>query len=185
VNKPLRILSVCTHNRTRSVIAAALLAEHLNTAGIAADVRSAGTLATGDPAMDQAVRLLQAAGHDVSEHRSQQVTRELVSGADLVCTAEAAHVVWIAGHWPDMFTRTFTLPEVVKLGDSVGALEDQQMAEWTARLAAGRPPARDYMEPGLIPEMADPTGGPNQVWEAAFARIDSLTSRLAALLRRT
>ena len=95
---PLRILTVCSHNRTRSVMMAALL-DQLLTERLGADsvvVRSSGFGPPGLPAIDDAVRAMRRRGLDVSHHRSTTTTSALVDGADLIITAERDHVVKIA-----------------------------------------------------------------------------------------
>src|SRR6478672_11551773 len=97
MSEPLRVLCVCTHNRTRSVMTGGLLQRHLTRLQIPATVDTAGTQPGGQPAMERAVRLLADRGIDVGEHRSQPLTDDLVLGSDLIVTAERAHVVAIAG----------------------------------------------------------------------------------------
>lgn len=180
---PLRVLTVCTHNRTRSVIAEALLDRALHARGIDAMVRSTGTHAEQLPATDGAVRLLAERGIDVGAHRSRRTNDKAVSGADLIVTAESDHVVWIAGRWPDAFAKTFTLPELVTLGARAGGRRGRPIGEWLAELAPHRPPASSYLEPDVVAEVADPTGGPRRVWATSFAEIERLTTELAELLR--
>jgi protein-tyrosine-phosphatase len=181
----LRVLSVCTFNRTRSVLTRALLDEHLRRTGSPAEVLSAGTLGAGDPPTERTVRLLAARGIDVSAHRSRPLDEHLVAGADVVVTAERDHVVWIAGRWPGAFRRTFTLPELVARaealpanGDASGASELFDVDAWLGALAVGRPAALDYLDAD-VGELADPTGQAPGVWGAAFEQIDDLTRRLA------
>jgi protein-tyrosine phosphatase len=180
VIEQLRVLSVCTHNRTRSVLVGALLREHLRDAGLAADVATAGTAGSGLPATDPTVRLLGTRGIDVRGHRSRPLDERAVAGADLVVTAERDHVVWIAGRWPGAFRRTFTLPELVaRLGDR--PLVGRDVAAWLDEVAAGRPTAMEYLD-AEVGEIADPTGRAPRAWDTAFAEIDDLTRRLAAAI---
>lgn len=180
------MLCVCTHNRTRSVLAAGLLAAYLAAAGVDAVVESAGMAAPGEPPTDPTVRLLAARGIDVAAHRSRRADAEVVGAADLVVTAEPDHVIRVAGAVPDAFARTFTLPELVELGERVGGRGGRPVAEWVTALGAVRPDRLAFLDAadaGAIGMVADPTGQPPRAWDVALARIDDLTSRLARLLR--
>ena len=182
MSEPLRVLCVCTHNRTRSVMAGGLLQRHLTRLQIPAAVSTAGTQPGGQPAMERAVRLLAVRDIDAGEHRSQPLTDELVHGADLIVTAERAHVISIAGRWPGAFRTTFTLPEIVALDAGAGRKGDS-VADWLARVSIGRPGGLDYFDARDIGEIEDPTGKQPNVWDRVFAEIDALTNDLAAALR--
>ena len=182
MSEPLRVLCVCTHNRTRSVMTAALLQRHLTRVKVPATVSTAGTQPGGYPATDRTVRLLAERGMDVSDHRSQPLTDDLVLGSDLIVTAERAHVVSIAGRWPGAFHNTFTLPEIVALSRSVGR-EGGSIADWLARVSIDRPGGLDYFDAQDIGEIEDPTGRQPGVWDRVFAEIDTLTNDLATALR--
>lgn len=180
---PVHVLTVCTHNRTRSVLAAALLWEHLKRLDVSSRVRSAGTMADGHPPTEATVRLLRGRGVDVSNYRSMRLLPELVEGAHLIVTAEAEHVVAIAGRWPDAYERTFTLPEVVALGARVGPRAGRPVGEWLDEINRHRRPSATYLDPGSVPEVADPTGESRRTWNTSFAELDRLTADLAELLR--
>ena len=96
---------------------AALFQEHAAARGVAATTLSAGSAQGGKPPTDTAVRLLAGRNLDVAHHQSATISDATVSGADLIFTAEQAHVISIAGRWPEAFDRTFTLPELVTLGE--------------------------------------------------------------------
>src|ERR1041384_1800548 len=98
----------------------ALLRTHLRAAGIDVQVRTAGTHAEGKPAMDRAVRILKGHGVDVSGHVSAALDADPVPAAALSVTAEKDHVVDIAGQWPDVYHRTYTLPELVQRAQEAG-----------------------------------------------------------------
>lgn len=176
------VVTVCTHNRTRSVIAAALLAEHLDRLGVDGNVRSAGTVAGGLPPTPRAQDLLARRGHDVSGHLSTCLSVEWLSEADLLLVAEPRHVVWIGGQSPDALGRAFTLPEFVLLGERVGPRRGRDLASWLAGIDRIRPPRSAYLQGGGLPMIADPTGGRARRWSATFAEIDQWCGRAAALL---
>jgi protein-tyrosine phosphatase len=186
VSGDLRVLCVCTHNRTRSVMMAALLTHHLAAGGTRATVTSAGMASAGEPPTDQTVRMLAARGIDVRSHRSRRVATTLVADADLTVTAEPDHVIGVAGAAPEAFARTFTLPELVELGERVGGRAGRPLAEWLAALGAQRPDQLAFLDAadaGTVGAIADPTGQPPRAWDTAVTTIDDLTRRLARLLR--
>lgn len=180
--RSLHILAVCTHNRTRSVMMSGLLEEHARHRGLNVVVKSAGfSEAGGEAPTDTAVRLLTGRGIDVSGYRSHYLSNSGTTGADLIVTAEHGHVVTLAGRWPHVYNRTFTLPEVVGLGERVGGRGRRPPTEWLAVLHAERLDPFQYLNTA-VGEIADPTGGSPARWSACFSQIDDLTARLIALL---
>ena len=178
----LRILSVCTHNRTRSVMMNALLQQHAERAGRSFVFRSAGfSEAGGELPTHNAVQLLAARGIDVSGYLSHFLSKPGVVGADLIVTAERRHVVTIAGRWPEVCDRTFTLPEIVELGERVGPRGALTHQQWLDAVQTERPSPLDYLD-HPVGEIADPTGKSADRWSTCFAQIDDLTARLIALL---
>ncbi len=109
---PVRVLTVCTHNRTRSVMMeamlASMLAERLG-AGVV-DVESSGFRTAGLPAIDDAIAAMGRRGLDIGDHRSRETSVELVERADLIVTAERDHVVHVATLSSTAFRRAMTLP---------------------------------------------------------------------------
>jgi protein-tyrosine-phosphatase len=177
-----RILTVCTHNRTRSVLFEALLGRHLHECGVDAQLASAGTGVPGFPPMPEVVEFLATLGIDASHHESHRVDASAVSDADLVLTAEVQHVVHVAGTWPGTFGRTFTLPEFVGRAEAVGPRAGRPVALWVAEIAADRKGGVDYLHDRSVPEVDDPTGGPPAAWSSSFVSIDGWCRRAAELL---
>lgn len=167
----LHILTVCTHNRTRSVLMAALLREHLARRGVSAEVATAGFLDEGLPPTEMTVRLLAARGIDVSDHRSRRVTRELVDWADLIVTAEQSHVVRIAGDHPGAFERTFTLFELAERADRAGPRGGRGWSEWLQVANQGRPQGSAYLG-SPVPSVVDPTGLGSREWSRVVEQLE-------------
>lgn len=171
----LRVLTVCTHNRTRSVMMAALL-ERMLTAALGVDVvmvRSAGFGPAGLPAIPDAVDAMERRGLDVSGHRSSEITTRLVDGADAILTAERDHVVKIAALSPPAFPRAMTLPEFVERAAIAVPTEgcgDQAVRELMEMLTANRA-AGEYLR-SAVPEIDDPTGSPTRAFEAAVVALE-------------
>src|SRR4051812_30156704 len=67
------------------------------------------------PAIPDAVDAMRRRNLDVSGHRSRQADAQIVRSADLILTAERAHVIRIASIEPAAFRRTMTLPEFLAL----------------------------------------------------------------------
>jgi protein-tyrosine phosphatase len=85
------ILVVCVGNICRSPMAEALLRNALR-GQEEITVESAGLGAlVGNPASDYAVELMDERGIDISSHRAQQLTPDLVSKADLILVMESGH----------------------------------------------------------------------------------------------
>lgn len=89
----MRLLFVCTGNTCRSAIAEALARREAIERGLAdVEVSSAGTSAwDGAPASDGALLVALERGLDLSMHRSQQLTRELVQSHDVVLAMGPHH----------------------------------------------------------------------------------------------
>lgn len=99
-----RILLVCTGNICRSPMAEALLRERLKGSGH--EVRSAGTAALlGHPADPMAIEVAARAGLDIREHRARQLSRAMLSSADLVLAMDRSHVAWVTERFPEMRGR--------------------------------------------------------------------------------
>ncbi|MEN0061480.1 MAG: low molecular weight phosphotyrosine protein phosphatase [Myxococcota bacterium] len=88
-----KLLFVCSGNITRSPIAAALAVEQALTLAIDVEVQSAGTLRIdGAPANVQMEAAAREVGIDLSRHRSQPLTEELVRWADFIAAMEPHHL---------------------------------------------------------------------------------------------
>jgi protein-tyrosine-phosphatase len=92
--EPMRVLFVCTGNTCRSPIAEAL-ARRLATGRKLSEISvgSAGTAAwDGAPASDGALLVAMERSVDLSTHRARLLTRELVSGSDLILAMGPHHL---------------------------------------------------------------------------------------------
>ena len=90
----MKILFVCSGNTCRSPLAEAITRRLLSDAGRTdVEVASAGTNAwDGSPASDGALLIGIERGLDLSEHRSRQLTPQIVSESDLILVMGPPHL---------------------------------------------------------------------------------------------
>jgi protein-tyrosine-phosphatase len=90
----MRILLVCTGNTCRSAIAEGLARKLIIERGLSdVEVQSAGTSAwDGAPASDGALLVGMERSLDLSQHRAQTLTRDLIGDADLVLAMGPHHL---------------------------------------------------------------------------------------------
>ena len=90
----MRILFVCTGNTCRSAIAEAIAHKLIIERGLSdVELSSAGTSAwDGAPASDGALLVGMERGLDLSQHRAQTLTRDLVRDAELVLAMGPHHL---------------------------------------------------------------------------------------------
>jgi protein-tyrosine phosphatase len=181
---PFEVVFVCTGNRFRSPLAAALFREAARELPVT--VRSSGILDVGSiSAMPEAAENARRLGVDLSDHRTTWLPAATVEDADLVLGFERVHVATAVVEAGAARERTFTLPELVELLElDYGAAQGEPLER--ARAAVGRAAAR-RRESGRqagYPELADPLGLGDRVARDTADQIGALTSRLAVLLFR-
>ena len=163
-------------------MAAALLAKRLDDAGLKAVVTSAGLLFDGRPATDHGQAVMAGRGLDTSGHRSRKLRPELLQGLDLVIGMARSHVREAVTMAPDIWSRAFTLKEIVRRGESLGGRSPgEPLDDWVARLHSGRR-LPELLGESASDDVADPIGGPRKSYERTATELDDLTARLARLL---
>ena len=152
-------------------------------ASVAPDVviGSAGLLFDGRPAERNAVRALARRDLDLSGHRSQIISAELLRDASVIIGMERLHVLEVADLDEDLFARSFTLPELVQSIDVMGPrAEGVDLRSWVERSGTLR--VRDgYTAPDPSTEIADPMGGTGRAFRACADEIDQLLEAFADL----
>ena len=116
--RPNRLLFVCTGNICRSPLAHRIAAARGRATNIDLEVQSASTLGLVDrPADGRMTRVATEIGLDLSPHRSQPLTAELVRWADQTWVMEVAHHAFACSLAPECADR------VRLLGREVGVDE--------------------------------------------------------------
>ncbi|WP_395154208.1 hypothetical protein [Ilumatobacter sp.] len=174
---PLKILTVCSHNRTRSVMTMVMLQSMLDAqlGDGAAIVRSLGFGPEGIPSIPDAVAAMKRRGFDTSQHRSRKVTAKNVGPADLILTSERNHVVKIAAMSPQAYRQTMTLPEFLSLAELDDSPPAESVRDWVGGLTASRS-ARSYMESD-VGEIIDPTGSAPRAFEKSVVGMEEMCRR--------
>lgn len=110
-NSKFQILFVCSGNSCRSPLAEGLLRVKLPVRlQDEVEVKSAGTLGIEDsPAARYSVELVQEMGGDISNHRSQSLTEELMRETDLVLAMASEHVDYLHEEFPQYRENVFLL----------------------------------------------------------------------------
>ena len=123
-----KVLVVCTGNSCRSPMAAGWLNRKLAGKGWTAE--SAGVAAWGGaPASPEAVAVMQEIGIDISAHRSQALSRELVAGADRILAMTEEHRRELVRRFPGAAGKVYLLNSfgpgpAQDVADPVGLPED-------------------------------------------------------------
>ena len=145
-------------------------------------MRSAGLLEGGQPASNHGVDVLSGRGIDLSAHRSQSMTAELLQVADLVVAMAREHVREAVVLVPAAFPKTFTLKELVRRGREIGPRQPgEPLDRWLARAHAGRS-ARDLMGHSREDDVEDPIGRPRTAYEHMVEELSGLTDELVWLV---
>ncbi|HEX9897475.1 MAG TPA: low molecular weight protein arginine phosphatase [Dehalococcoidales bacterium] len=112
----MKVLFVCSANRCRSAMAEAIfrrmVSDYHDTEN-KMEIKSAGTFFRNDgaPAMENAVAVMAERGLDISSHRAQTITGELVDWADLILTMSAAHKQYIETNFANARGKVHLLTE--------------------------------------------------------------------------
>ena len=155
----MKVAFVCTGNRFRSPLAAALLEE--DTQGLPVEIASLGTLDLGrEPALPEAVEIARAFGLDLSSHRARSIAAVDLGAYDLVLGFERKHLMASVVDANSAIERTFTLPELVELLGRIPGppLPNEPVERAHVRLRQAhlaRPPG---FRGAPMPELTDPLG---------------------------
>jgi protein-tyrosine phosphatase len=88
-------------------------------------IESAGTLGIdGMPAARNSVEIVQERGGDISQHRSQGVTTELVEDADLILAMAHEHLEYLHENFPQYRENVFLLKRFARNSDEATRQDD-------------------------------------------------------------
>lgn len=88
----MNILFVCTGNTCRSAMAAAIMDKIAVENDLDVFIESAGIFAAeGESASEEAIKAVAKLGIDLTSHRTQPVTEDLIKQCDLILTMTEAH----------------------------------------------------------------------------------------------
>ncbi|MCU0627035.1 MAG: low molecular weight protein arginine phosphatase [Gemmatimonadaceae bacterium] len=121
---PLTLLFVCTGNTCRSPMAEVIARELVRERGLGAvAVQSAGIAADElSGASEGSLLVAMERGLDLSRHRSRQLTRAMVDGADLVLTMGPSHLAAVQSLGGE--TKAALLADYATYGESQRPVSD-------------------------------------------------------------
>lgn len=172
---PVCLLFTCTANRVRSPLAAELARRHTRRLGLPTEVRSAGRLESGLPAVDHMVRAALELGVDLAAHRSRTVDPELLEWADLTVAMTGEQVLDLVARSGPARGRVLTLREWAaagRSGDRPSEWSPRAVREWVAPLT-GR--TLDALLSGSL-DVEDPMGRPRRHFRRTAAEIEALVA---------
>jgi protein-tyrosine phosphatase len=123
------ILFVCTANRFRSPLAAAIFQRQLQELGMSDSwvIRSAGTWAApGQPVIPEVALIAPRFNLDLSNHRSTRVSRKLLASYDLVIVMQASQKEALLTEYPELQEHIHLLSNVAErrsydITDAIGS----------------------------------------------------------------
>jgi len=163
---------LCTGNAARSVMAGAILANHLDDV----EITTAGThVVEGMPMSWRTREALTGLDVEVPRHRSTQLREPHVDTADLVVALATEHVAYVRRTHPEAAARTGTLRRLARDLPATGA-------PFAARVASLH---LDTVTLEPWEDVTDPAGGDLPEFEACAREIDTLLHQLAPALTDT
>jgi protein-tyrosine-phosphatase len=178
--RPDRVAVLCTANRCRSPLAAALLVREVATRGLPVVVQSAGLQEAGLPATPPTVAVAHRFALDLRGHASRTVDGNLLAGADLVLGMERLHVREAVLLEPSVWSRAFTLREIVRRAEAVAPRRsDEPLRAWLELLHVGRN-RMSMMGASGDDDVRDPTTDPTVDHDTTAAELEDLVRRLVS-----
>ncbi len=173
----LHVVTLCTGNAARSVMAGVMLEQLAEMEGFGLTVTTAGThVLEGQPlgmrTKEAMVNLGELDTSGVGRHRSHQIDEVDCAAADLIVAMEADHVRYIRRRHPEAANKTATLRRLV----TTLPVDD---APFGHRLASLGLAAVDL---DVDVDVLDPAGGDQEQYDAVAAEIFELCGVLLAVM---
>lgn len=176
------LLLVCTGNQCRSPMAEAILSALLVERGSHLTVRSAGLVSDGVKCPPEVVSVMAPLGYDLSAHRSRLVTPSDLNDAGLIVGMTRQHSIDLSLMAPSARLRTFTLWELLRLGEAFGPRQaGELLADWVSRIGSDRPRSSALNLP-LAEDVSDPIGRPLRAYTETRDVLLRLAKRMAQLV---
>jgi protein-tyrosine phosphatase len=176
------LLFVCTGNLCRSPMAATLARNLLAGRAEAVNVISAGLLRAGEPATDEAVKVMGRRGLDLRTHRSRRVDDALVPAPDLIVGMARQHARAVVDVVPELFPRTFTLKHFVACAGNEGPRRaGEALDTYLARVGTDRGFGA-LAGVSSADDVADPIGCNLRTYERCAAEIEVAVTALVDLV---
>jgi protein-tyrosine-phosphatase len=161
----LHVVTLCTGNAARSVMAGAILREHVP--GLT--VTTSGThVIEGMPMSWRTRDAIASLGLEVPNHRSRQATQHELDNADMVIALAREHVMWMRRVHPAAAPRTATLKRLARDLPADGAPLFERLARMRLHEV--------QLEPGE--DVLDPAGGDLDVFVDCAREIADLLHEL-------
>jgi protein-tyrosine-phosphatase len=158
-----RLLTLCTGNAARSVMAGAMLAS------APLDIVTAGTLVVEGQPMSRRTRdALAAVGFRADHHRSHQLSDGDVADADLILAMAGEHVAFVRRRYPAAAAKTVSIKRLCR--DLTPG--PPSLAERIRSLRLAELPIEAWED------VADPAGGEDDVYVACARQLDALSAEL-------
>ncbi len=108
----MKVLFICTGNTCRSPMAEGLLKDISKKNKLNLEVESAGVFAMDEDNISKnAASALKKLNIDISNHKSQNVSQELVDSSDLILTMSKSHKETLLLNYPHIGNKVFLLNE--------------------------------------------------------------------------